>query len=243
MQNPSPVTAVTGGSRGIGAAVVRRLAAEGHHVVIGYRDDVDAAAQVAADVQALGREAVIASVDVTDPRSLDAFFGEAQDLGSLTGVVAAAGAVRGVGRLLDLDPSDVKQDLEVNLLGAVLTSRAAVQHLARGAGSLVLIGSAGVTLGSPGSYVHYAAAKAGVAALSLGLSKEVASEGIRVNCVEPGTVWTDFHQDPDRPAKVAASIPLGRAGMPDEIAGAVAWLLSPDAAYTTGATLRVAGGL
>lgn len=136
MQNSSPVTAVTGGSRGIGAAVVRRLAAGGHHVVIGYRDDVDAAAQVAADVQALGREAVIAAVDVTDPRSFDAFFGEAQDLGPLTGVVAAAGAVRGVGRLLDLDPSDVKQDLEVNLLGAVLTSRAAVHHLARGAGSL-----------------------------------------------------------------------------------------------------------
>jgi len=82
-----------------------------------------------------------------------------------------------------------------------------------------------------------------VAALSLGLSKEVAADGIRVNCVEPGTVWTDFHQDPDRPAKVASSIPLGRAGMPDEIAGAVTWLLSSDAAYTTGATLRVAGGL
>lgn len=243
MQNPLPVTAVTGGSRGIGAAVVRRLAAEGHHVIIGYRDDADAAAQVAAEVRALGREAVTAAVDVTDPQSLDAFLGEAQNLGQLTGVVAAAGAVRGVGRLLDLDPADLKKDLEVNLLGAVLTSRAAVHHLGRAGGSLVLIGSAAATLGSPGSYVHYAAAKAGVAALSLGLSKEVAADGIRVNCVEPGTVWTDFHQDPDRPAKVASSIPLGRAGMPDEIAGAVTWLLSSDAAYTTGATLRVAGGL
>jgi NAD(P)-dependent dehydrogenase (short-subunit alcohol dehydrogenase family) len=107
----------------------------------------------------------------------------------------------------------------------------------------VLIGSAASTLGSPGSYVHYAAAKAGVAALSVGLSKELAAQGIRVNCVEPGTVWTDFHQDPERPAKVAGSIPLGRAGEPNEIAGAVAWLLSTDAAYATGATLRIAGGL
>ncbi|MBA8816943.1 NAD(P)-dependent dehydrogenase (short-subunit alcohol dehydrogenase family) [Microbacterium halimionae] len=243
MNSAQAVTAVTGGSRGIGAAIARRLAADGHDVVIGYRDDSTAADEVAAHVRKLDRSAIVAAVDVTDPQSLDSFLKQARQLGRLTGVVAAAGAVRGVGRLIDLDPADLKHDLEVNLLGAVLTSRAAVEHLAESAGSLVLIGSAAATIGSPGSYVHYAAAKAGVAALSVGLSKEVASEGIRVNCVEPGTVWTDFHQDPERPAKVAASIPMGRAGMPEEIAGAVAWLLSPDAAYTTGATLRVAGGL
>jgi NAD(P)-dependent dehydrogenase (short-subunit alcohol dehydrogenase family) len=238
-----PVTAVTGGSRGIGAAVVRRLASEGHHVVIGYRADRDAADEAAAHVRDCGHEAVVAPVDVTDERSLDRFLGEAKHLGQLRNVVAAAGAVRGVGRLVDLDPADIRRDLEVNLLGAVLTSRAAVEHLSGHGGSLVLIGSGAATIGSPGTYVHYAAAKAGVAALSVGLSKEVAPQGIRVNCVEPGTVWTDFHRDPDRPAKVASSIPLGRAGMPDEIAGAVAWLLSADAAYATGATLRVAGGL
>ena len=223
--------------------MVRRLAADGHDVIIGYQTDERAANEVAADVRSLGSNAVVAAVDVTDALSLDAFFREGQVLGQLTGVVAAAGAARAVGSLVDLDPVDLRHDLDVNLLGTVLTSRAAVEHFAATGGSLVLIGSAASTLGSPGTYVHYAAAKAGVAALSVGLSKELAAQGIRVNCVEPGTVWTDFHQDPERPAKVAPSIPLGRAGQPSEIAGAVAWLLSPDAGYTTGATLRVAGGL
>ena len=107
---------------------------------------------------------------------------------------------------------------------------------------IVNISSAAATLGSPGTYVHYAAAKAGVDALTLGLSKELAPD-IRVNVVSPGTIWTQFHQDPDRPAKVAATVPLGRAGEAEEVAGAVAWLLSADAGYVTGANIRVAGGL
>ncbi|WP_394253724.1 SDR family NAD(P)-dependent oxidoreductase [Arthrobacter pityocampae] len=234
---------MTGGSGGIGAAVVDRLAADGHDVVIGYRSNRAAAEKAARRVQARGRSAVIAAVDVTDPTSLDDFFRAGQVLGQLTGVVAAAGAVRAVGPLVVLAAADIQRDLEVNLLGAVLTSRAAIGHLTVTRGSLVLVGSAASTLGSPGTYVHYAAAKAGVAALSVGLSKELAPQGVRVNCVEPGTVWTDFHQDPQRPAKVAGAIPLGRAGLPEEIAGAVAWLVSPDAAYTTGAVLRVVGGL
>lgn len=243
MGHSRAITAVTGGSRGIGAAIVERLAAEGHDVLIGYQSNEAAAEEVARRVQALGRRAVIAAVDVTDPESLDDFFRVGQVLGQLTGVVAAAGAVRAVGPLVDLDTADIRRDLEVNLLGVILTSRAAIGHLSVTQGSLVIIGSAASTVGSPGTYVHYAAAKAGVAALSVGLSKELAPQGIRVNCVEPGTVWTGFHQDPQRPAKVAEVIPLGRAAVPEEIAGAVAWLISPDAAYTTGATLRVAGGL
>jgi NAD(P)-dependent dehydrogenase (short-subunit alcohol dehydrogenase family) len=106
----------------------------------------------------------------------------------------------------------------------------------------VNISSAAATLGGPGTYVHYAAAKAGVDALTIGLSKELAPD-IRVNTVSPGTIWTEFHQDPERPAKVAPTVPLGRAGHSDEIAGAVAWLLSPEASYVTGANIRVAGGL
>ncbi len=145
--------------------------------------------------------------------------------------------------MTELAPAAIRQDLEVNLLGAVLTARAAIPHLASTRGALVLVGSAASTLGSPGTYVHYAAAKAGVAALTVGLSKELAALGIRVNCVEPGTVWTDFHLDAQRPAKVASSIPLGRAGEPAEIAGAINWLLSDEAGYATGATLRVSGGL
>ncbi|MDY0910177.1 SDR family NAD(P)-dependent oxidoreductase [Microbacterium sp. CFBP9034] len=238
------VTAVTGGSRGIGAATVRRLAEAGHGVVVGFARDREAAEAVAAEVGRAGSRAVALQVDVTDAASLARFFDDgAARLGPLTGVVANAGAVSAVGRLTDLDPEALRRDLDVNLLGAVLTCQAAIAHLERTAGTLVLVGSAAATIGSPGSYVHYAAAKAGVAALAVGLSKELAPSGIRVNCVEPGTVWSDFHQDPQRPAKVAAGIPLGRAGEPHEISGAIAWLLSDEASYTTGATFRIAGGL
>jgi NAD(P)-dependent dehydrogenase (short-subunit alcohol dehydrogenase family) len=238
------VTAVTGGSRGIGAAVVRRLAADGHAVIVGYRHDRDAAEDVVGDVERAGGRASAVPVDVTDRASIDRFLAEGSGaLGPITGVVANAGAVRAVGRLAELDPAAVRTDLEVNLLGAVWTCQAAIPHLESTRGALVLVGSAAATLGSPGSYVHYAAAKAGVATLALGLSKELGPVGIRVNCVEPGTVWSEFHQDPQRPAKVAAGIPLGRAGEPDEIAGAVAWLLSRDASYATGATFRIAGGM
>lgn len=243
MSDLTKVTAVTGGSRGIGAAIAERAAVAGHHVLVGYRNDEEAASAVATRVRQAGRDAVTARVDITAATSLQEFFQAAESLGPLTGVVAAAGAAQAVGSLTDLDIDAIWHDLEVNLLGAVLTARAAIPHLARTGGSLVLIGSAAATIGSPGTYVHYAAAKAGVAALATGLSKEVAGIGVRVNCVEPGTVWTGFHQDPERPAAMAASIPWGRAGEPAEIAGAVVWLLSEEAGYATGATLRVAGGL
>ncbi|MCP3425157.1 SDR family oxidoreductase [Rothia sp. AR01] len=239
----SGLIAVTGGSRGIGAAVVERVAAAGNDVIIGFRSNEDAAHAVAEKVRRTGQQAVVTRVDVTDPQSLDKFFEAGAALGPITGLVASAGAVKAVGPLTELDPETIKHDLEVNLLGAVLTARAAIPHLTVSGGSMVLIGSAAATIGSPGAYVHYAAAKAGTAALTIGLSKELAPSGIRVNCVESGTVWTEFHQDPERPAKVAASIPWGRAGEPVEIAGAVAWLLSSEAGYATGATLRIAGGL
>lgn len=242
MQSPS-VIAVTGGARGIGAAIAVRAAATGHHVLIGYRSDETAAEAVAERVSALGQRAVTARVDITDAAQLDEFFKSSESLGALQGVVASAGAVQAVGALAELDPEQIRRDLEVNLLGPVLTARAAIPYLVRSKGALVLIGSAAATIGSPGTYVHYAAAKAGTAALAVGLSKELAGSGIRVNCVEPGTVWTYFHQDPQRPAKVAGAIPLGRAGEPEEIAGAVNWLLGEEASYTSGATIRVAGGM
>jgi glucose 1-dehydrogenase len=114
--------------------------------------------------------------------------------------------------------------------------------LGRG-GAIVNLSSGAATLGSPGEYVHYAASKAAVDTITIGLAKELGPDGIRVNCVAPGTIWTEIHADPDRPAKVAARAPLGRSGQPEEIAGAVAWLLSDDASFTTGAILRVSGGL
>ncbi|MFD9492419.1 SDR family NAD(P)-dependent oxidoreductase [Streptomyces sp. NPDC060005] len=238
-------TVVTGGSRGIGAAVCRRLAEDGHDVVIGYRSDAAAAETVAEEVRAAGRRCLTVAVDTSDAGAVDRLFdAAAAELGPVTGLVNNAGISGPNGRLADADPAGMRQALEVNVLGYLLCARRAVREMtAAGGGAIVNISSAAATLGSPGQYVHYAAAKAAVDALTIGLSKEVAADGIRVNCVAPGTVWTDFHEDPDRPAHVAPTVPLGRAGHPDEISGAVSWLLSPDASYTTGAVLRVAGGL
>ncbi|MER6197115.1 SDR family oxidoreductase [Streptomyces sp. NPDC001586] len=244
MRGRQKVTVVTGGSRGIGAAICRRLAAEGHDVVVGYRSNEAAARAVAADVEAAGQRALAVAVDTADEHGVAALFEAAAVLGPVTGLVNNAGVSGPNGRLADADPAGMRAALDVNLFGYLLCARQAVRAMsASGGGCVVNVSSAAATLGSPGQYVHYAAAKAAVDALTVGLSKEVAADGIRVNCVAPGTVWTDFHEDPERPAKIAENIPMGRAGRPDEIAGAVAWLLSDDAAYATGAVLRVAGGL
>ncbi|MFD5184930.1 SDR family oxidoreductase [Streptomyces sp. NPDC058372] len=238
-----PLTVVTGGGRGIGAAVCARLAADGHDVVVGYRSDRAAAEAVAERVRAAGRHALAVAVDTADAAAVDALFDEAATLGTVTGLVNNAGMSGPVGRLADADPAGLSRALDVNVLGYLLCARRAVRDLAAsGGGALVNISSAAATLGSPGEYVHYAAAKAAVDTLTVGLAKEAAADGVRVNCVAPGTIWTEFHADPERPAKQAPGIPLGRAGQPEEIAGAVSWLLSADASYTTGAILRVAGG-
>ncbi|MFD9369829.1 SDR family NAD(P)-dependent oxidoreductase [Streptomyces sp. NPDC060020] len=245
MQGRQKVTVVTGGGRGIGAAICRRLAAEGHDVVVGYRSNEAAAHAVVADVEAAGRRALAVAVDTADEQGVAALFETAATvLGPVTGLVNNAGVSGPNGRLVDADPAGMRAALDVNLFGYLLCARQAVRAMsASGGGCVVNVSSAAATLGSPGQYVHYAAAKAAVDAFTVGLSKEVAADGIRVNCVAPGTVWTDFHEDPQRPAKVAGNIPMGRAGRPEEIAGAVAWLLSDDAAYATGAVLRVAGGM
>jgi glucose 1-dehydrogenase len=240
----SKLTIVTGGGRGIGAAVSKRIAREGHDVVLTYRRDRDAAEQTAREVRALGRRAWCVSVDTTHDDSVRRLFDEVRTLGPLTGLVNNAGSAGAIGRLQNNDLATIREDLDVNLLGPIACCKFAIESMIEaGGGSIVNISSAAATLGSPGTYVHYAAAKAGIEALTVGLSKELAGDGIRVNAVAPGTIWTDFHRDPERPAKVAATIPLGRAGAPDEIAGAVAWLLSDDASYATGTTIRVAGGL
>ncbi|MEU6274391.1 SDR family oxidoreductase [Streptomyces populi] len=244
MGNGRKVTVVTGGSRGIGAAVCRRLALEGHDVVIGYRSDLGAAEEVARAVVEAGRRCLPVAVDTSDAAAVDGLFDAAAELGPVTGLVNNAGVSGPNGPLADADPDGMREALAVNVLGYLLCARRAVREMtASGGGAIVNVSSAAATLGGPGQYVHYAAAKAAVDTLTVGLSKEVAAVGIRVNGVAPGTVWTDFHEDPQRPAKVAAVVPMGRAGRPEEISGAVAWLLSDDASYTTGAVLRVAGGL
>ena len=238
------LTVVTGGSRGIGAAICRRLAAEEHDVVITYLRDSDAADEVASDVRRLGQRALVLQTDTTEEHSVVELFDRAQTFGTLTGLVNNAGSASAIGPLEGNSLTAISRDLDVNLLGVIACSKYAIGPMNQaGGGSIVNISSVAATLGGAGTYVHYAAAKAAVEALTVGLSIELAGKNIRVNAVAPGTVWTYFHQDRDRPAKVAAIIPMGRAGKPDEIAGAVAWLLSDDAGYATGTTIRVAGGL
>lgn len=238
------LTVVTGGGRGIGAAISRRLVAAGHDLVMTYRRDRAAAEDVADQVRRSGRRALTVPVEMTDPGSVAELFDRVASFGALTGLVNNAGAATAVGPLETNDLESIRRDLEVNLFGVIACTQQAVGPLKKaGGGAVVNISSVAASLGGPGTYVHYAAAKAGVEAFTVGLAKELAAENIRVNAVAPGTVWTDFHRDPDRPAKVAATIPMGRAGRPEEIAGAVAWLLSEDASYTTGTTLRVTGGL
>lgn len=241
------ITVVTGGSRGIGAATCLRLAADGHDVVVGYVRDAGAAEEVAAGVRKAGRRSVTVRVDVAAEAEVEHLFETAErELGPVTGLVNNAGVTGRLGRLADTDTDTLRRVVDVNLLGTLLCSRRAAQLMtARGNGAIVNVSSGAATLGSPGEYVHYAAAKAGVDALTLGLAKELGPDGIRVNAVAPGAIDTEMHAamgDPDRARRMAATIPLRRPGRAEEIAAAIAWLLSPDASYTTGTVLRVAGG-
>lgn len=235
-----PLTIVTGGSRGIGAATCRRLAADGHDVVLGYRAAGDAAEAVAADVRAAGRRCVTVAVDSADERDVDRLFDEAASLGTVTGLVNNAGITGPVGPLVDAPADGLRRMLEVDVLGVLLCARRAARVLGDG-GAIVNISSVAASTGAPGEYVGYAGAKAAVEAITVGLARELAP--VRVNAVAPGTTWTEIHADPERPAQVATRVPAGRAAQPDEIAAAIAWLLSPDASYTSGAVLKVTGGL
>ena len=247
---PRPVTVITGGGRGIGAATALYLAGLGHAVAVSYLRDRTAAEGVVGAVQDAGGRAVAVPGDVCDADAVDALFTAAADLGPVTGLVNNAGLTAHVGDLADTSVEVVRRVLDVNLLGAVLCARRAAQVMStsRGGpgGAIVNVSSAAATLGSPHEYVHYAAAKAGIDALTVGLAKELADQGVRVNAVSPGTVRTGIHAaagDADRLERVVPRIPMGRVGEPDEIAPAIAWLLGPDAGYVTGGSIRIAGGL
>ena len=238
------LTVVTGGGRGIGAACATRLAGGGHDLVISYLTDRQAAEDTAARVRDLGAVCRVVRADVSDADDVDALFDAAAEVGQLTGLVNNAGSTLHLGDLVDTPVDVIRTVIEVNLLGAVFVARRAVRDMVAG-GAVVNISSGAATLGSPHEYVHYAAAKAGVDALTHGLAQEVAPRGIRVNGVAPGLVRTGIHAaagEPGRPERIEPAVPLGRAGEPEEIAAAVSWLLGDECPYATGATLRVAGG-
>ncbi|MET9359528.1 SDR family oxidoreductase [Streptomyces sp. NPDC006632] len=242
-----PVTIVTGGSRGIGAATCVRLAADGHDIALGYLSNDVAAQEVAETVRETGARCVTVRCDTSHEADVERLFDTAAaELGAVSGLVNNAGVTGPLGRLADARTEDLRRVMDVNVIGYLLCCRRAARDMAAlGGGAIVNISSAAATLGGPGDYVHYAASKAATDALTIGLSKELGPDGIRVNAVAPGIIDTDMHAtmgDPGRPARAAAGIPLGRPGEASEIAAAVAWLLSPDASYTTGTVLRVSGG-
>jgi NAD(P)-dependent dehydrogenase (short-subunit alcohol dehydrogenase family) len=246
-----PVTVVTGGSRGIGAATVLQLAEAGHDIAFSYLSDAGAAERVMASAVGLGASCFAIRSDASRHADVEELFASARDnLGVVTGLVNNAGVTAHLGDLADTPVEVIRRVLDVNLLGAVLCAREAIRHMSfsRGGhgGCIVNVSSAGATLGSPHEYVHYAAAKVAVDTLTIGLAKEVAGEGIRVNGVAPGLVNTEIHAgagDPDRPARFVFRVPFGRAAQPEEIVPAIAFLLSPAASYVSGAIVRVSGGL
>ncbi|MEP9384329.1 SDR family oxidoreductase [Nocardioides cheoyonin] len=243
------LTLVTGGTRGIGAAIARRLATEGHDLVLSYLRDDAAAGATAEEVRALGVGCTTVRADLAVDGGVEELFAAAAGAGTLTGVVNNAGATYLFAPLAETPVDVVRRTVDVNLTAAVLVAREAVRAMSTAYGGsggvLVNISSGAATLGSPGEYVHYAAAKAGVDTLTKGLSLEVARDGVRVVGVAPGLVSTDLHAttgDPGRLERMSPGVPLGRPGSPDEIAEAVAWLMSDAASYVTATTLRVAGG-
>jgi len=246
---PRSLTLITGGTRGIGAATAIRLARDGHDLVLGYAHDDEAADACRGSVEELGARCRVVRGDISTEHGVDALFERARSFGRLTGVVNNAGATSHLGTLAETPPDVIKRTVDLNLVGALLVARAAVRALSTSYGGdggvLVNVSSGAATLGSPGEYVQYAAAKAGVDAMTVGLAQEVADGGMRVVGVAPGMVETRIHEDagdPERLSRLAPKIPLGRAGAPEEIANAIAWLLSDEASYVTGTTLRVAGG-
>lgn len=245
-----PVTIITGASRGIGAAIAERLAADGHDLVLTFRERRDEADAVARRCEAAGAKVLLLQVDLDDLDAAATVLPTAiAEFGRVTGLVNNAGITGLIGGFLDAGLAESEQLFRVNVLAPIVLTQAAIAHMAtdRGGdgGCIVNISSGAARSGAPNTYIPYAMSKAALNALTTGASKEFGPVGVRVNTVSPGTTHTEIHAAagrPNAPEERAPNIPMRRAGEPHEIAGAVAYLFSPDAAYTSGADIRVAGG-
>ncbi|MEK8027470.1 SDR family oxidoreductase [Pseudaquabacterium rugosum] len=256
MSPSSPVPAsdkvllITGAGRGIGAATARLAAQAGWDVAVNYSRDIDAASRVADAVRACGRRAITVRADVADERAVQAMFARIDvELGRLGALVNNAGIVARRSRLDEMVVARWRHMFEVNVLGTMLCTQAAVRrmstlHGGRG-GAIVNLSSMAAVLGAPAMYVDYAASKGAIDSFTVGMARELATEGVRVNGVRPGIIDTGIHADsgePERAQRSASVIPMQRPGRAEEVAEAIVWLISPQASYTTGTLLDVSGG-
>jgi NAD(P)-dependent dehydrogenase (short-subunit alcohol dehydrogenase family) len=244
------VLLVTGGSRGIGAAVCRLGARDGYDVAVNFAGRAEAAEQVAADVRAAGRRAMTFQADVTDEVATAAMFDQVTaELGPVDAFISNAGVIHKAGPLADLPVAEIRRIVDIDLTGHLISCREAVRRMStkRGGqgGAIVLISSMASELYGLGGFLPYAAAKGGIDVLTVGLGKEVAGEGIRVTGLRPGLIDTDIQVDTgieDRIARFGPTVPLGRSGTVDEVAEAVLWLLSDKASYVTATLFNISGG-
>ena len=241
---------ITGGGRGIGAACALLAAQQGYKVCINYKTDGDAASQVVADIENSGGTALAIQADVSDEADVERMFALVDKRwGRLDALINNAGILSRQMRVDQMDAARINRIMATNVTGSFLCAREAVRRMSTKhggfGGNIVNISSRAAVLGSAGEYVDYAASKAAVEALTIGLSKEVADEGIRVNCVRPGLIHTDMHAsggEPDRINRLQSFVPMKRGGEPIEVAKAALWLLSNEASYTTGTFIDVSGG-
>ena len=246
----SRVMLITGASRGIGAATARLAAAEGYDLCLNFHQRQDAAEALLAELGAAGARAIAVEADVADEAQVAGLFAALDaEFGRLDVLVNNAGILERQMRLDEMDKARLERVFAVNVFGSFLCAREAVRrmstrHGGRG-GAIVNVSSMAAKLGAPNEYIDYAAAKGAIDSMTLGLAKEVAAEGIRVNAVRPGVIRTEIHAsggEPGRVARVSASVPMGRGGEAEEVAEAILWLASGKASYTNGALLDVSGG-
>ncbi|PRD50400.1 SDR family oxidoreductase [Phyllobacterium myrsinacearum] len=240
---------ITGASRGIGRAAAILAGQKGWSVGVNYIGNRAAADEVVAAVIAAGGKAKAIQGDVANEADVIAMFKQTEELGPLDGLVINAGIVAPASKLMNIDTERLKRMFDVNILGAYVCAREGVRRMARSrggkGGSIVILSSAAARLGGPSEYVDYAGSKGAMDTLTIGLSKEVGAEGIRVNAVRPGLIETDIHASggqPDRAQRLGVMAPLGRPGTADEVGESIVWLLSDAASYVTGALLDVTGG-